>query len=238
MTKDNNLYFLPLIADAFESADPEDAFKRAIKKIVELGEMPDYKQGYYQFEEFMGSGIDCLVSAPEYSQDLIKTLRQRILEKLASGTFDGPSETKKRILEIINQNEKLKIEYKRLSSILPHIEPEKHHLEIQLFREDKFVSEYQIAKEISKYEFAKIKPGFFSLKLSNGRILWQGELEPQDLFWADAFPDREYSMAADTEGITSVVSLEKELLDSELYLSIYPGLESGRIVIKMNNPEE
>jgi hypothetical protein len=51
MTK--NLYFVGLIAGAFRQPEPKKAIEEAFKKILELGQLESYEQGYQQFKRFM-----------------------------------------------------------------------------------------------------------------------------------------------------------------------------------------
>jgi hypothetical protein len=51
MNKD--LYFVCIIADAFQQPVPKTAIEGAFEKILNLGQLPEYKQGFRQFKCFM-----------------------------------------------------------------------------------------------------------------------------------------------------------------------------------------
>ena len=86
-----------------------------------------------------------------------------------------------------------------------------------------------------------INPGFHSLSLDTGRVLWEGELTESHLLWAVAFPGEPLPMAADTGEAGNQPTLEEDLLDGEVVLRVFPGLEGGSMEIEMRtfvNDEE
>jgi hypothetical protein len=58
MSETKNLYFIPILAKAFESEEPIEAMEKALQEIVELGEQEEYQFGYEQFKEFLNSGFE------------------------------------------------------------------------------------------------------------------------------------------------------------------------------------
>jgi len=79
-----------------------------------------------------------------------------------------------------------------------------------------------------------LMPGNYTLKTNSDWLLWQGDLSQSDLLWTCAFPEQDLPLAADTDEADEVLpGKEIELLDGELKLSIYPGLESGVMKIKV-----
>jgi len=86
-----------------------------------------------------------------------------------------------------------------------------------------------------------INPGFHSLSLDTGHVLWEGELTESHLLWAVAFPGEPLPMAADTGEAGNQPTLEEDLLDGEVVLRVFPGLEGGSMEIEMRtfvNDEE
>jgi len=77
------------------------------------------------------------------------------------------------------------------------------------------------------------KPGYFEVKLNTGHILWQGNLIEKDLLWTKAFPERDFELAADTGDTDQPVTKELRLLNDELIIRVFPGIESGRLEIKV-----
>ena len=114
--KDNNLYFIPIIAKAFEHEELDVAFKIAITEIIELGQLPGYDQGFQQFEEFINAGLENLQIHPEYFRQIQRTIIESILLKIATDTFDGPEDVKDRLLKSIHSNIELKEEFEFIKS--------------------------------------------------------------------------------------------------------------------------
>ena len=77
-------------------------------------------------------------------------------------------------------------------------------------------------------------PGLYSIKLTTGRQLWAGALDPQELLWRDAFPEEALPLAADTDGVPPTPSKEFHLLGGEIVVRVIPGMQSGRLEIFFN----
>jgi len=232
MSRDKNLYFLPIIAKAFDSLDDGQSLNQAIQRIIELGELPEYEKGYKQFLAFVNYGME------KNHNVKIDEIKLRLTEKLATGEIDGPDEVGESLLEGILKEDKLRSEFNRIKSNLHSDVPDDYSLEIQLFKGDKFIEEFSYNSKSPLYEFRRIYTGYYTIKLSNGRILWQSELELNDLVWKEAFPDQEYELAADTTGELGETSLDKTLSEKSLRVRVYPGLESGRIVLNVLDKEQ
>ena len=85
-------------------------------------------------------------------------------------------------------------------------------------------------------EFASVcvdRPGYYCLRLSTGRTLWEGELSERDLFWSRAFPGQALDLAAGTGPREQRTSREVDLLGGEVVLRVCPGLETGCIEISV-----
>lgn len=85
MNKD--IYFVRILADAFQQLEPNMAIEEAFKKILDLGQQPEYEQGFRQFKRFMALMNDnaleiiidkngeCIVSIPAKSGPLSEKIR-------------------------------------------------------------------------------------------------------------------------------------------------------------------
>jgi hypothetical protein len=49
----HDMFFVPLIVEAYRQPDPRSALARAFAEIVRLGQMPEYRNGYEQFVHWM-----------------------------------------------------------------------------------------------------------------------------------------------------------------------------------------
>lgn len=65
----DDLYFIPIIIEAFKQPDRSSALKKAFERIEQLGKHDRYSQGWRQFCLFMN---ETLVSAENYSADQLQ----------------------------------------------------------------------------------------------------------------------------------------------------------------------
>lgn len=79
-----------------------------------------------------------------------------------------------------------------------------------------------------------ILPGLYSVYLSTGRLLWAGSLDEEDLLWAQAFPSASLRLAADSAESRAACTRELKLLQDEIVVRVYPGLENGMIGIRID----
>ena len=226
MAEDKSLYFIPILAKAFESEDPSTAFEDALSEIMRLGQLPEYQKGFTQFEQFVTSGFQSL------SEDLEHFVRDRLLAMLATDTFDGPDEIRDSLVKAIKSNPDLAHRYQEL---LEATEKEGPPLEIELYKNDELLSALPLSADTPSAGFDKIEPGNYSLRLSNGRVIWEGRIEAKDVIWKVAFPERAYPMAAATAQDERNRTQSISHLDGEIAMTFYAGLESGHITVLLVN---
>ncbi len=225
MKADNNLYFIPILANAFDRPDRTEAFKNALSEIIRLGESAEYKKGFEQFEQFIASGVQSLSEDSEDFARLRDMVLQSLLTMLATDTFDGPEEVRKSLIKRIQANPDLANRYQELlEELSPENEPP---LEVELYKNDQLLSAQPLPSEQQSVYFDQIDPGNYSIRLSNGRVLWEGNVEAEDVIWKSAYPEKEYPMAAATEKDESNRTKSFKLLDGEITLNLYAGLETG-----------
>ena len=78
----------------------------------------------------------------------------------------------------------------------------------------------------------KIIPGLYSIKIANDQTIWHGEFTQQHLIWDSAFPERPIELAADTGNSKTESTLKLKLLNGQITISIFPGIESGCLQIQ------
>ena len=76
-----------------------------------------------------------------------------------------------------------------------------------------------------------LTPGHYLIKLDTGRVIWEGSFTERALVWSKARPGRSLTVTAQTETPTEIPSFEVDLLQGELLLRVYPGIESGRLEV-------
>ncbi|MDD3558267.1 MAG: hypothetical protein PHW27_06790 [Melioribacteraceae bacterium] len=222
MKKNKNLYFIPIIAKAFDSPHPDKSFRDSIDEITKLGKLDEYKDGYELFKRFMEEVI--------HSQAINKENKQKVFDKIITRIFSEDtelSEEKLKILGMIKNNTMLNERYEKLyEDYFKQIPPE-----IELYKDGTKVSSIPIDKDSTKMVFNKIEPGYYSISFSNGRLLWESEITKKEIMWDEAFPEEHYPMAADTGEGKLDPTRSEEIVVGEITLSIFPGLESGIIVL-------
>ncbi|MCJ7802799.1 MAG: hypothetical protein MUP82_10630 [Candidatus Marinimicrobia bacterium] len=233
----NKLYFIPILTKAFEDPEPVEAFKLALQEIIRLGTTHEYKEGYKQFELFLGSGIGKLIKDNKGFSDFQVIVMERLMARLATDNFTGPSDVKETILKMIKANPKLNQKYNKFVTELPKIELETPILEIGLYRTENLVESQGYPKEMEKRYFKNIKPGQYILKLSNGRVIWEGNIAAQDVIWKKAFPDRDYAMAAETVKQPTEPTRSLKILNGQIKLTFEAGLETGKIRLELSEDQ-
>ena len=104
--------------------------------------------------------------------------------------------------------------------------------QLELYCNDRMIASLALPEYEHPVVFEQVEPGAYSLKLSNGRVLWQGAVASTDVIWAAAFPQKKYPMAAQTERDSDDQTRSFEILDGELCIALYAGLETGRLEVK------
>lgn len=104
---------------------------------------------------------------------------------------------------------------------------------VVVFRDGSPVGSVRSGPRADRQVLRGITPGEYAVQLETGRLLWEGELTKSHLVWAAAFPGRPVRFAADTGEVAGASTLDVELLGGEMFLKVFPGIESGMIEIEM-----
>ena len=230
MQDNKTLYFIPIIARAIESTNPKRAMQEAFDKIVELGDKPEYKEGYRQFSEFIKTTFMPTDKEQDQKIKLIKIAIRRLIYDLVTDTFEGDEEQKEALVGAFKNNPQWNNEFNRIENeAQPFLAPEMP-IEIELLIGEKLVGSFLISNIPTK--ISPIFPGRYVVRISNGRFLWEGEIRREDVIWTYAFPQKDFPMAAKTEILPQEPTRTISILDGELIIHVFAGLESGRLLIK------
>jgi hypothetical protein len=225
------LYFIPLLARAIESGDQKQAMKGAFDEIEKVGNQPGYEEGFQQFQEFIKSAFS---PSDEESNEKIRSIRNaiyRLIYDLVTDSFEGDENLKDAFISAIKRNPRWNAEYERLESEMQDYLAPDSPIQIEILRENQVIDAVHMTAET--ITVSPIFPGQYTMRFSNGRILWEGDLTREDLIWTYAYPDQDISMAAETEDFRQEPVKTISLLDGEIVLRIFAGLESGRIILKI-----
>jgi hypothetical protein len=223
MSESNNLYFIPILAKAFESEEPIEAMEKALREIVEIGEQEEYRFGYEQFKQFLKSGF-------ESEENPSEVLLNKLLVGLESNSMNISLAEHEELINIIKSN---KIIYEKYQKLIEVYQSDST-LEIEIYKNEKLFSSKTIDSKEKELNIKNIDPGNYSIRLSSGRVFWEGEIKSEDVTLDDSQPNREYTLAADTDEVGIKPTRVIELIKNEMQLYIYAGLEFGKfkIVIK------
>jgi len=229
MNDSKRLYFIPLIARALAQEDQTQALDMAFEEIQNQGQKQEYNEGFRQFQEFVKTALSKAAASPELKANLIKEALYHLIYDLVTDTFEGDSNQKEMLIEALQRNAEWRAEYERIKKEAQDLGAPKIRLKIELLRDSTVIG--TMAVEDKATSFSSIIPGRYTVRLSNGRILWEGALTREDLIWTYAFPTQDLAMAAKTEPFKQPPTKKLPLLADEVVMQVFAGLESGAIRI-------
>lgn len=101
------------------------------------------------------------------------------------------------------------------------------YIGIDVIRDGKKIKSVNVNTIGSQHTISNIIPGNYTFVASTGRILWMSKIRRSDICWTDT----DICLAAETELSEPQWNREETILDGDITIQIYPGLESGFLVI-------
>ena len=101
-----------------------------------------------------------------------------------------------------------------------------------IFRNNRIIKALTLDKK-SNYRIGKIIAGTYTVKLSTGRVLWEGRLTENDLLIEMNGKDENVRLAADSEKSQPVPSRSIKLLAGMVILRIFAGFKAGTMQIEL-----
>jgi hypothetical protein len=230
-----NLYFIRILADALKGPDPEPEIRKAFSEIEELGRQSEYKQGYHQFRLFMDKIKESGNLESVDPEDLIHEMIHDLIFQLATGLFDRESNEGRQLLDLIRSNQKWQKEFEELSAQEMESEGLSGQIKIIVTKNGNAIGSMPAKPSAFVQNISNVTPGHYDIMLSTGRLIWQGYLKEEDLFWSSAFPEQAFDLAADTGESVKRITKEVKTLDGEITIRVYPGIESGHIEVEVRN---
>ena len=201
----HDLYFIPLVSQALAAPDPKSALPKALAVIEALGQLPEYQNGYAQWKKFFAV--------------LAEGVREQ--RRNEQGAMDQPAAVRRK-----KPPEDTTLEENEPIQFTPA-------LEIVVAKDDRALATIPYTGTPTKRRIGNLTPGRFQINLDTGRLLWEGDLERKDLIWTEAYPDTALEVAAATEEMPNPPTREWTLLNGTMILRVFPGLESGRMIISI-----
>jgi hypothetical protein len=230
MDDSKDLYFLPILARAHACKDPERAMREAFDEILKLGKNHQYERGFRQFQEFVKESFQPSGKDHRDVRLAVRDVIYRVMYDLATDTFEGSEEQRRSLLSTFKDNAEWNAEYERIKQEAHDVSPPQMSLEIDVLKEGRIVGSFPFSK--TPMTIGAISMGSYIVRLSTGRILWEGDIAREEVLWTYAFPGKELTMAAETELSEQPATRTIPLLDGEFVMRVFPGLESGTIRIE------
>ena len=133
----NELYFISIIAKALKQKDTEQSLKQAFDQIKSLGTEPGYEQGFEQFQQFMDT-VNKQIKNNDSGNQLRTQIAKELIVELATDTFEGSDEDKKKALSIIKSNPQWRKEYDQLVTEIEELSQVPESIEILISRDNKW----------------------------------------------------------------------------------------------------
>jgi len=229
MPDSKKLFFIPIIAGALKSADPEKAMKNAFDEITNHGRLPGYKDGYEQFLAFIHYAT--APSVEDFEDDVrhLTDAIYRLMYDLASGDFDGTDQQKEEMISLLKKYPRWSAEFERITEMIDDLEVSAPEMGIEVLKEDQVIGTLPVSEMFATLR--QVRPGRYSIRLTTGRIVWQGRIHREDLIWAYVYPGKDLAIAAETKPGKQKPTKIVSLLGGELEMRVFAGLESGEVNI-------
>jgi len=149
---------------------------------------------------------------------------------LATGTFEGDEEQAASFISAITTHPGWNAEYERITEEVREFRGPETPIEVEVIKEKETI----VSMPLSSLPacVSSINPASYTIRLSNGRVLWEGELAREEVIWTFAFPAKDLAMAAKTEPQQREPTKAVSLLGGELVMYVFAGLEAGEIRIE------
>ena len=230
------LYFIPILERALRKPDPRQALESAFREIASLGTRPEFAEGAEYFRRFMAIAAQ---EEPAFAEDFwehAESVVQDLILLLGSQAFAGDAESRQMALQLIQSRAVWKTDFERALELLSGDQPSADRLQIEVIASGAPIGTITIPEHDTKGFLTLHSPGDYLLLLITGRVIWGGHLSAKHLLLHEAFPDALLPMAADTQDLSALPTLEAPLLGGEAVLRVYCGFEAGQMEVELTRP--
>jgi len=169
MSDSKNLYFIPIIAEALEKEDSEEALRTAFHEILKLGKTPEYKAGFEQFLELINYSLKYFMEDLEGSVESLISSFYHLMYDLASGKVVGAINDSESMSSILKEHPEWKKEFDRIQQFVHKFSDSVLGIEIEILRDNQMIGTFP-ASQLSA-SFSRVIPGLYTIRLSNGTIV-------------------------------------------------------------------
>ncbi len=208
MSKD--LYFFPILFEALKKSDLKESLIEAFRRIQELGQKPEHQEGFRQFQVFVQQIV-------YYAEKKDVSILDNVL-----------------MIELMDRYPELIEDYEELFRELlpPHQSPAYPSLIVE--KDGNEIQNIQLSPGKHTETVKKVGAGSYRICLSDGRVLTRFELESSDVSWADANPEEDYPLAADTEDISELITFKTVVFEETIEITVTQGLKQGTMKLQIN----
>lgn len=232
-----DMFFLKIIADALQKSDRKKALKEGFDEIEQLGSRPEYQQGFKQFQVFMME-IRRHIDDPMTTDTELNALLEEIQLQLISGVLQETWEEEQACLELINAHPGWKKRFERLFLDETKAEVPEGPVTIIIDKDGKPYRTIAISKPFFIQSLKNIGPGQYRFRLETGRLIGEEDLTKNDLLWGYAYPGENLRLAADTGYPKPRPKRTIKLLNGEVNINVFPGIDSGRLELEIRGQNE
>ena len=150
-----------------------------------------------------------------------------LIDDLAADTYEGSEEEKQALIEVLSRNSQWRTAYEHAKETLAESLAPSPELAIEVLKDDETIASHPVSE--IPFSLTDIGPGRYTVRLSNGRILWEGLLEKKHLLWWEAYGDSDLPMAAKTEEDAPRPTVSESLMGGDVTMDVIPDLQSGEI---------
>ena len=213
-----------------KQSDPASALREAFAQLLQLGQRSGYGRSYGQFRLFMRAAK--LYAETEGALSGTPRSAQELIIDLVSHGFEGNPEERRRASDWIQANLSWVGQSRTACAAVSRFDEHPTAPGIRVLKGDTYINTLFLPEEDGVASISGLEPGEYALLLETGRLIWQGRLTERQLIWAGAFPNQPLDLAAATGDVGCPSTVEERLLDGELVLRVFPGMETGRMEIK------
>ena len=231
----DHLYFLHALLRSFDSPEHAEVLYQAFGVIQRLGRRPGYEQGLAQFNAFMKEvARQVSLDEPGFLDEIAVVLDMAVVG-LATDAFEGDDVAKELLFNLIAARPAWREKYERIRADLERADEGQAPVELAVFRDEVRIQSLSFNRAGVTRTVANVIPGRYALKMPTGRVIWEEYLGNEDLEWTTAFPGRALDLAAaETEIPEGAPTREFRLLDGEITLRVFPGLDAGVMKVTIN----
>ncbi len=202
-----SMHFLDEIQNAYRNGDTPKALSDFFNKV----------QGYNDNKQFLSFMKEC-----SSRRNIMERLS--VIQELLEDNLDADS---------VEINDRNSVFIQLLCGILDDMNysEENDGFGIQIFCNNSLEDQFHLTKTDRYHQFKNIRPGSYVIKLSTAMVIWQKQLQDEDVIFNKGKHQKELKLAARTEPGNIEPELE-EIVMGKIKISVFAGIEAGIMEIR------